>query len=161
MPKHGDTRWLSRDTALMAVDSSYEELGSSFYDMSRDANEKAETEATAQGLCVQMQHVEFVFFLKYYRQLFDLCSPIISMMQKPTLDAVQVTSMISDFDEQMRQLNYDEIWEDTILMAPEIPVVRARVGWRAVEEPKNGTRAAWKQSLTDRLKNATINFQSN
>ena len=83
------------------------------------------------------------------------------MMQKPTLDAVQVTSMISDFDEQMRQLNYDEIWEDTILMDPEIPVVRARVGWRAVKEPKNGTRAAWKQSLTDRQKNAPINFQSN
>ena len=62
MPKHGDTRWLSRDTALMAVDSSYEELGSSFYDMSRDANEKAETEVTAQGLCVQMQHISICFF---------------------------------------------------------------------------------------------------
>ena len=160
MPKPGDTRWLSRDTALTAIDSSYEELGSLFYAMSKDPKEKAETKATARGLCVQLQNVEFVFLLTFYRKLFDLCTPISLMMQKPTLDAVQVTSMLEDFDRALKRFDYQQIWEDTLDKDPEIPVVRVRDGWRGVEEPINGAPASWRETLTDLAKTCTATFSN-
>eukprot|EP00795_Rhopilema_esculentum_P014844 gene14844-biopygen4545 len=156
MPKPGDTRWLSRDSALTAIDSSYEELGSLFYAMSKDPKEKAETKATASGFCVQVQNVEFVFLLTFYRKLFDLCTPISLMMQKPTMDAVQVTSMLEDFDRALKRFDYQQIWEDTLGKDPEIPVVRVRDGWRGVEEPINGAPASWRETLTDLAKKYEI-----
>ena len=88
LPKPGDTRWLSRDTAIGAINSLYEEIGTVLHEMAHDANEKADTQATARGLCLKIQHAEFVFFLKLYRVIFDYCAPMMKVMQKPTLAAV-------------------------------------------------------------------------
>ena len=40
---------------------------------------------------------EFVFLLKIYGKIFAHSAPIITVMQNPTLDAVQLSSMLEDF----------------------------------------------------------------
>ena len=90
LPKPGDTMWLSHDTATSVIDNHYETIGAVLYEISRDQNEKADTQSTARGLGIQMQQVEFVFLLKLYRKIFEQCTPIMTIMQKPTLDAVHL-----------------------------------------------------------------------
>ena len=158
MPKPGDTRWLSRDTTLSVVDRWYEEIGAVLYSIAQDEREKTETQATARGLCVQIQHVEFVFLLKFYRKLFEHRTPIITVMQKPTLDAVQLSSMLSDFQEILENFNYEQIWEDTIQVDPEIPAVRNRGGWRGIESANDGSLESWKICLTSLAETCAAKF---
>ena len=148
MPKPGDTHCLSRDTALSVVDKWYKEIGAVLYGIAQDEREKTETQASARGLCVQIQHMEFVFLLKFYQKLFEYCTPIITVMQKPTLDAVQLSSMLSDFQDILENFNYEQIWVDTMKVDPEIPTVRNRGGWRGIESANDGSPGSWKLCLT-------------
>ena len=148
LPKPGDTRWLSRDTAIGVIDSCYEEIGAALYEYANNSNEKAETQSKARGIGTQMQQVEFVFLLKTYRKIFEHCTPIMVMMQKTTLDAIHLTSMINDFKGILSNFDFDGIWEDTLLADPEFPTVRNRGGWRAMEQGNDGSQESWKDSLT-------------
>ena len=97
-----------------------------------------------------MQHVEFVFLLKLYRKLFEHCTPVILAMQKTTLDPVQVKSMIEDLKRVMANVDLEKIWNDTLAMDPELPVVRARRGWRGMEQGANSsqsTHETWKVAM--------------
>lgn len=150
VPRPGDTRWLSRDASVGVIDSCYEEIGTQFFVIMNDASEKASTQATARGLGIQMQHVEFVFLLKLYRKLFEHCTPVILAMQKPTLDPVQLKSMIEDFQRVLANVDLDRIWNDTLAVDPELPEVRARRGWRCMEQGTNGaqsTHESWKNAM--------------
>ncbi len=69
-------------------------------------------------------------------------------MQKPSLDPVQVKSMLDDFLRFLAELNFDQIWKDTLKADPNFPVTRARGGWRGTERASNGSPGDWKQSLT-------------
>ena len=158
LPKPGDTRWLSRDTATSVIDSHYETIGAVLYEISRDQNEKADTQSTARGLGIQMQQVEFVFLLKLYRKIFEQCTPIMTIMQKPMLDAVQLRSMIDDFQRLLNDFNLDRIWEDTIQADPAFPVMRERSGWRGIESGNDGSQESWKDSLKDLALTITTKF---
>ena len=148
LPRPGDTRWLSRDTAIGVIDSFYEDIGAALYEFSNASNEKAETQTKARGIRTQMQQVEFVFLLKTYRKIFEHCTPIIVTMQKTTLDAIQLTSMINDFKGVLANFNFDGVWEDTLLTDPELPTVRNRGGWRAMEQGNDGSQESWRSTLT-------------
>ena len=149
MPKPGDTRWLSRDTATAAVDAFYDDIGNVLYNIANDSNEKSETQATARGLGMQMQEVEFVYFLKLYRRIFDYCSPIITVMQNPTLDPVQLAEMLDDFQKTLRDFDFESIWKDTLLVDPDFPAVRTKEGWRQLEQGIDGSHDNWRLSLED------------
>ena len=148
LPKPGDTRWLSRDTAVIAVDSFYETIGTALYEISTNSTEKAETQAMARGLVLSIQNVSFLCLLKLYRKIFEHCVPIITMMQKPTLDAVQVHSMLDDFQRFLAALDFDQIWKETLEADPDFPIMRARAGWRGIETANNGSQESWKQTLS-------------
>ena len=107
LPKPGDTRWLSRDTAICAVDTSYEEIGTVLHEMARGTDEKAEVRAVARGLCLSIQQIKFTFLLKRYRKIFEYYGPVLKMMQRPTLAPVQLSSMIIDFKGLLEGLNLD------------------------------------------------------
>ena len=130
------------------IDSCYEEIGAALYEYANNSNEKAETQSKARGIGTQMQQVEFVFLLKTYRKIFEHCTPIMVMMQKTTLDAIHLTSMINDFKGILSNFDFDGIWEDTLLADPEFPTVRNRGGWRAMEQGNDGSQESWKDSLT-------------
>ena len=100
--------------------------------------------ATARGLCVLIQQVEFVFFIKLYWKILDFCAPVIKTMQKPTLDAVQLSSMLDDFKNSLLQLDFNQIWEDSIKIDPEMRSIRRREGWRGIENSINGSPDSWK-----------------
>lgn len=105
--KPGDTRWLSCDTAVVAVDSFYENIGTALYEIFfTNIKEKAETQAVARVLVLSIQNVNFLCLLKLYRKIFEHCTPIIKMMQKPTLDAVLVHSMLNDFQRFLATLEF-------------------------------------------------------
>ena len=72
-------------------------IGTAFYGISHDVKEKTETQGNARGLGTQMQDVEFVYFLKLQRKIFELSTQIVTVMQKPFLNPVQLWSMINDF----------------------------------------------------------------
>ena len=146
LPKPGDTRWLSRDAAIGVIDSLYETIGAVLYEIANDKVDKTEIQVTARGLCLQMQHIEFVFLLKLYRKIFSHCAPIITIMQNPTLDAVQLSLMLEDFQRFLLNLNANQIWEDALLLDPEMPAVRQRNGWRGVEGAIDSPDS-WKQKL--------------
>ena len=80
IPKPGNTRLLSRDTAITAIDSYYKTLGTMLYKISTIAKEKAATQTVARGLVTNMKNVDFICLLKLYRQIFEYCPPIMSMM---------------------------------------------------------------------------------
>ena len=86
-------------------------------------------------------------FLRVLRS-FTRGTPIITVMQKPTLDAVQLSSMLSDFQEILEYFNYEQIWQDTMKGDPEIPTVRNRGGWRGIESANDGSPESWKLRLT-------------
>ena len=111
----------------------YEAIGAVLYEMASDKDDKTETQVTARGLCLQMQHINFFFLLKLYRKIFVHCAPIITVMQNPTLDAVQLSLMLEDFQRFLLNLYADQIWEDALLLDPEMPAVRQQSGWRGVE----------------------------
>eukprot|EP00794_Sanderia_malayensis_P002228 gene2228-2538_t len=158
VPKPGDTRWLSRDTATSAVDTFYEEIGTVLFEITNEKTEKAEVQAMARGLGMQMQEVAFVYFLKLYRIIFEYCTPIITVMQKPTLDPVQLRSMLDDFQRVLENFNYKRVWQDTLLADPDFPAVRARAGWRAMEQGIDGTKDKWKISLETVARQVTKAF---
>eukprot|EP00795_Rhopilema_esculentum_P016293 gene16293-biopygen5543 len=158
LPKPGDTRWLSRDTATSVIDIHYETIGAVLYEISRSRSEKADTQSTARGLCIQMQQVEFVFLLKLYRKIFEQCTPVMTIMQKPTLDAVQLRSMVDDFQRSLVSLNLDQVWEETIQADPDFPVMRERTGWRGIENGNDGSQESWKASLQTLALTITAKF---
>ena len=148
LPKPGDTRWLSRDTAVIAIDTFYETIGTALYEVSVNSREKAETQATARGLVSSIQNADFICFLKLYRKIFEHCSPIIVMMQKTTIDAVQVRSMLNDFQRFLASIDFDVIWNETLETDPYFPVTRATTGWRRMEQEGNGSQQSWKHTLS-------------
>ncbi len=75
----------------------HKEIGTALYEYPNYSGEKAETQTKARGIGTQMQKVEFVFLLKTYRKLFEHCTPIMVTMQKTTLYAIRLSSMIEDF----------------------------------------------------------------
>eukprot|EP00794_Sanderia_malayensis_P008392 gene8392-9293_t len=145
--KPGDTRWLSRDSAICVIDKCYETIGTVLYELANTCGNSSETQTLARGLGMQIQTVEFVFLLKLYRKIFEHCTPITKMMQKITLDPVTITSMLEDFQLVLLDFGFDKIWADTLLADPEIPVIRARRGWRNMEPENKGTHESWKDSL--------------
>ena len=124
----------------------YEAIGAVLYEMASDKDDKTETQVTARGLCLQMQHIKFFFLLKLYRKIFVHCAPIITVMQNPTLDAVQLSLMLEDFQRFLLNLNADQIWEDALLLDPEMPAVRQQSGWRGVEGAIDSPDS-WRQNL--------------
>lgn len=155
VPRPGDTRWLSRDASVGVIDSCYEEIGAQFFEIMNDANEKSTTKATARGLGMQMQHVEFVFLLKFYRKLFDFCTPVMVAMQKPTLDPIQLKSMIEDFQRALANVNLDKIWDDTLTVDPELPQIREKRGWRGMGHTTTGAQSTH-ESTHERWKAAML-----
>ena len=147
LPKPGDTRWFSRDSAINVIDSSYEAIGTVLYELANENKEKAETQSNARGLGIRIQEVEFVFLLKLYRKIFEYSTPIINTMQRPVLDAVMVKSMLDDFLAALAVFDYDQIWKDALLADPAMPAVRTRDGWRNMEPANNGSSESWKASL--------------
>eukprot|EP00794_Sanderia_malayensis_P012585 gene12585-13873_t len=141
LPMPGDTRWLSRDTAIVAIDSFYETIGTVLYEVSNDGTEKTDTQDTARGLIAGIQNVDFVCLLKLYRKIFEHCTPIITVMQKPTLDPIQVRSMLDNFLRFLAELDFEEVWADTLKADPNFPARRARGGWRGAEKTTSGARA--------------------
>ena len=148
LPRPGDTRWLSCDTASSAIDEYHEAIGTVLREISSDRAEKIDTQTTARGLVISIQNVDFICLLKLYRTIFDHCTPITTIMQKPTVDAVQLKSMLDDFLRFLAQLNFNQVWEDTLEADPNFPITRARGGWRGVERSSNGSSEDWKRSLT-------------
>ena len=158
LPRPGDTRWLSRDTAVTAIDTHYEAIGNFLFAIANDTNEKPETRATARGLGIHIQQIEFLYFLKLYRKLFDYCSPIITVMQRPTIDPIQLRSMLNDFQRTLSRFDYHQVWEDSVLEDPEFPAVRARGGWRGLGQEIDGSQESWKMSLETVAKTVTAKF---
>ena len=158
LPKPGDTRWLSRDTAITAIDSCYETIGTVLYQMSSNGREKVDTQTTARGLLANIQNVDFLCLLKLYRKIFEHCTPIITVMQKPTLDAVQLRSMLDDFQRFLAALSFEDIWQITLDADPSFPVERARAGWRGRETHNNGSEDAWKEKLSIVASKVCIEF---
>ena len=146
LPKPGDTRWLSRDSAIRVIVNCYGTIGTVLFEITNYRKEKAETQSLSRGLGIQMQEIEFIFLL--YRKLFKYCTPMITVMQRPTLDPVVVKSMLNDFQTALNHFDFNQIWEDSILLDPIIPTVRARVVWRNMEPAINGTEN-WKISLAE------------
>ena len=141
LPKPGDTRWLSRDSAMRVIDNCYETFGTVLFEIANDRREKAETQSLSRGLRIQIQEIEFIFMLKLYRKLFEYCTPVISVMQRPALDPVIVKSMLNDFHTALNDFDFNQISEDSMQLDPIIPTVRARVGWKnmevAINDPEN------------------------
>ena len=113
-PKAGDTRWLSHDTAVIANDSFYETISTALYEVSVNTREKTETQAPWSGLVSSIKNADFISLLKLYRKMFWHCTPIIVMMQKTTIEAVQVCSMLNDFQCFLDSIDFDEIWNETL-----------------------------------------------
>ena len=158
LPKPGDTRWLSRDTAITVIDSCYETIGTVLYEISSNGIEKVDTQTTARGLLTSIQNVDFICLLKLYRKIFEHCTPIMTVMQKPTLDAVQLRSMLDDFQRFLAALNFDNIWEITLEADPNFPIARARTGWRGRETQNNGSEDAWKERLSVMASKVCVEF---
>ena len=148
LPKPGDTRWLSRDTAITVIDSCYETIGTVLYEISSNGIEKVDTQTTTRGLLTSIQNVDFICLLKLYKKIFEHCTPIVTVMQKPTLDAIQLRSMLDDFQRFLAALNFDNIWEITLEADPNFPIARARTGWRGRETQNNGSEDSWKERLS-------------
>lgn len=158
LPRPGDTRWLSCDTAVTAIDAHYEAIGNFLYGIVNDTNEKPETRATARGLGGHIQQVEFLYFLKLYRKLFEHCAPMITVMQRPTIDPIQLRSMLNDFQRTLNSFDYHQVWDDTKIGDPEFPAVRARGGWRGLEQGIDGSQESWKTLLEGVAKTVTKTF---
>ena len=97
LPMPEDPGWLSRDTSIVAIDSVQETSVTVLYDISIDATERTDAQDAARDLIISIQNVYFICLLKLYRKLFGHCTPIISITQKPTLDMIQVKSMLDGF----------------------------------------------------------------
>eukprot|EP00794_Sanderia_malayensis_P013468 gene13468-14859_t len=70
------------------------------------------------------------------------------MMQKPTLDAVQVRHLLDDFLRFLANINLDDIWTDTLEADPNFPMRRrGKRGWRETETETSDSIDSWKQSL--------------
>eukprot|EP00794_Sanderia_malayensis_P021001 gene21001-23052_t len=132
LPKPGDTRWVSRNTSVSVIDTCYETIGTVLYEIAHDNSQKKDTQESAKGIFLQIQQIDFIFFLKLYRKLFEHCTPIVTIMQKPSFDAVQLSSMLDDFHEALL-----------------LPVVRTRGGWRGVEHSADGSSDSWKTFLVN------------
>ena len=132
----------------MAVDSFYETIGKALYKISTNSIEKSETQAMARGLVLSIQNISFLCLLKLYRKIFEHCAPIINMMQKPTLDAVKVRSMLDDFQRFLAALDFDQIWNVTLEADPDFPIMHARAEWRGTESANNGSQESWEQTLS-------------
>ena len=89
--------YLQLRTAVTSIDTHYEAIGNFLFAIANNTNEKPETRATARVLGIHIQQIEFLYFLKLYRKLFDYCAPIIAVMQRPTIDPIQLRSMLNDF----------------------------------------------------------------
>ena len=136
-------------------------IGAALYELSNASNEKAETQTKACGIGTQIQQVEFVFLLKTYRKIFEHCTPIIVTMQKTTLDAIQLTSMINDFKVVLANFNFDGDWEDTLLTDPELPTVRNRGDGEQWSKEMMDHRRAGGQLLQNAAKKLLQSLQSN
>ena len=79
-------------------------------------------------------------------------------MQKPSFDAVQLSSMLDDFHEVLRTLNYHQIWEDAMALDPVLPVFATRRGWRGVEHFADGSSDSWKTFLVNVAADVTKTF---
>ena len=121
LQKPGDTKWLSRNTAVTAKDVWYETIGTALYEFSTDTTQKAENQANARHLCKQIQEIDFVFLLKLYRKLFDYCTPIIKLMQNPSFDAIQLASMLGNFQQVLQSYDSSQTWADALSMDPSLP----------------------------------------
>jgi len=75
----------------------------------------------ARGLVLSIHNINLLCLLKLYRKIFEHCAPIIKMMQKPTLDAVLVRSMLKDFQRFLATLGFEKIWTETLEADPNFP----------------------------------------
>ena len=82
-----------------------------------------------------------------------------TVMQKPTLDAIQLSSMLHGFKRFLESLDFAQVWEETLQADPAFPIIRARGGWRAMEQEKDGSHESWKRSLTILGRDISAKFQ--
>ena len=116
-------------------------------EISTNRTEKIDTQTTARGLVTNIQNVDFIFLLKLYRKIFNHCTPIMKMIQKPSMDAVKRRTMLDDFLHFLAVLDFDKIWADTLEADPNFPVTRCKGGWRSNGQESNGSQEDWKQKL--------------
>ena len=147
LPKPGDTRWLSRDSAISVIDTSYEEIGNALFFVANNTEENGKTRKKAKKLIPAIQNIQFIFLLKVYRKIFEHCSPIVLLTQKPTFDVVQLKSMLSDFLTVINKFDLSQIWRESLSFNPVFPIIAERVGWRGIDEQNDGSEEMWKTSL--------------
>ena len=148
LPKPGDTRWLSRDSAISVIDSSYEAIGNALFVVATNREENSKIREKARKLVSRIQGIEFIFLLKLYRRIFEHCSPIMKVMQRPSLDVVQLKSMLNDFLRTLERFDLNQIWSESMENDPVFPIIVVREGWRAgMEEEGDGSKESWQASL--------------
>ena len=138
LPQPGDTRWLSRDSAISVIDSSYEEIGNALFFVANNTEENGKTRKKAKKLIPAIQEIQFIFLLKVYRKIFEHCLPIVLLTQKPTFDVVQLKSMLSDFLTVLNKFDLSQIWRESLSFNPVFPIIAERIGWRGIEELTDG-----------------------
>ncbi len=86
-----------------------------------------------------------MYFLKLYRKLFEYRTLIITIMQKPTMNAVQLRSMLEDFHRVLNDFDFEQAWEDS---------------WNhgVMEKDTNGSRHNWNASLEVVTRHVTSAF---
>ena len=66
--------------------------------------------------------------------------------------------MLDDFQEMLHRFDLDQVWEDALAADPTMPVVRARKGWRDVQQGVDRLPESWKHSLTTVATTVLVKF---
>ncbi len=77
----------------------------------------------------EMQEISFMYFLKLYRKLFEYRTLMITIVQKPTKDTVQLRTMLEDFQRVLNDFDFEQVCGDALLANPDFPAVRIKEGW--------------------------------
>ena len=105
---------MAEDTPIVAIDSAQDTIFTVLYDISIDATERMDTQDAARDLIISIQNVDLICLFKLYRRRFEHFTPTTSIMQKPTLDLIQVKSMLDYFLRFQATTRIAEDWKQSI-----------------------------------------------
>lgn len=130
LPRTSATRWLSRGKSINTVCAKYEEISSVLETVLSSSEYDSATRSEAKGLRIQLKALPNVFFLLFFKRVFQLSDVLTKKLQSRNIDPEEVASKITDYRKNLLVLRsvfcFNEIYNETTTLEPDFPVIKGR-----------------------------------
>lgn len=107
LPSSSVTRWLTRGKSVRSIHSKYDEIRASLESLECNVVFDSITRDEAKGLLHRLRNIHNVFFLNFFKDIFDLSDILTKRLQSSKLNPSEIEGKVKDYKVNIQRMRSD------------------------------------------------------